>query len=45
MLAPWAGPGHWHDPDMLLIGANCVSFDEERTQIVKAVVVVTRVRV
>jgi alpha-N-acetylgalactosaminidase len=20
VLAPWAGPGHWHDADMLLIG-------------------------
>jgi len=31
-LAPWAGPGHWHDPDMLLIGNNCITEDEERTQ-------------
>ena len=31
-LAPWAGPGHWHDPDMLLIGNGCISEDEERTQ-------------
>ena len=43
-LQPWAGPdgpngGHWHDMDMLLIGARdtksgapCVSLDEERTQ-------------
>lgn len=23
VLAPWAGPGHWHDPDMLLAGAKC----------------------
>lgn len=27
-----AGPGHWHDPDMLLIGAGCLTLDEERTQ-------------
>jgi hypothetical protein len=32
VLAPWAGPGHWHDPDMLLIGNGCISEDEERTQ-------------
>ena len=31
-LAPFAGPGHWHDMDMLLIGAKCVSENEERTQ-------------
>jgi hypothetical protein len=31
-LAPYAGPGHWHDADMLLIGNNCISTDEERTQ-------------
>jgi len=32
-MAPFAGPGHWHDPDMLLIGNTCVSHDEERTQL------------
>jgi alpha-N-acetylgalactosaminidase len=32
VLAPWAGPGHWHDPDMLLIGNGCITTDEERTQ-------------
>jgi len=32
-LVPAAGPGHWHDPDMLLIGANCVSLAEEQTQL------------
>lgn len=31
-LQPWAGPGHWHDMDMLLVGANCLNLDEERTQ-------------
>lgn len=43
-LQPFAGPGHWHDMDMLLIGSvsgghdggvkgqRCVSLDEERTQ-------------
>ena len=29
---PYAGPGHWHDMDMLLIGANCITMEEERTQ-------------
>ena len=31
-LTPFAGPGHWHDMDMLLIGANCITVEEERTQ-------------
>ena len=43
-LQPWAGPGHWHDMDMLLIGTvsqghdggiagrRCVSPEEEQTQ-------------
>ena len=31
-LVPYAGPGHWHDMDMLLIGANCIAEPEERTQ-------------
>jgi len=31
-LAATAGPGRWHDPDMLLIGAGCLSQAEERTQ-------------
>lgn len=31
-LAPFAGPGHWHDMDMLLIGSQCLTEDEERTQ-------------
>jgi hypothetical protein len=32
VLAPLAGPGHWHDPDMLIIGNGCISAAEERTQ-------------
>ena len=31
-LVQWAGPGHWHDMDMLLIGAGCLTAEEERTQ-------------
>jgi len=31
-MAPFAGPGHWHDMDMLVIGAGCLSPDEEQTQ-------------
>jgi len=31
-LQQWAGPGHWHDMDMLLIGNDCVTIDEQRTQ-------------
>jgi alpha-N-acetylgalactosaminidase len=32
VLQQWAGPGHWNDPDMLLIGNDCISDDEARTQ-------------
>merc|ERR1712224_442154 len=31
-LVQWAGPGHWHDMDMLLIGSRCLTVEEERTQ-------------
>lgn len=31
-LVQWAGPGHWHDMDMLLIGNGCISTEQERTQ-------------
>eukprot|EP01051_Picozoa_sp_SAG22_P011821 SAG22_NODE_1173_length_5253_cov_4.401436_3_plen_329_part_00 len=31
-LQPFAGPGHWHDMDMLLIGNGCISHAEEMTQ-------------
>jgi hypothetical protein len=31
-LQPYAGPGHWHDMDMLLIGGSCITQAEERTQ-------------
>jgi len=27
-----AGPGHWHDMDMLLVGNDCLTIDEQRTQ-------------
>jgi alpha-galactosidase len=30
-LAPWAGPGHWNDPDMLEIGNAGMNDDEYRT--------------
>ena len=32
MLSTWSGPGHWHDPDMLLIGNGCLTHAEEQTQ-------------
>jgi len=31
-LQRWAGPGYWHDMDMLLIGNGCLTIHEERTQ-------------
>lgn len=32
VLQQFAAPGHWNDPDMLLIGNGCINNDEERTQ-------------
>ncbi|EGD81210.1 hypothetical protein PTSG_13159 [Salpingoeca rosetta] len=32
VLASYAGPGHWNDPDMLLIGNDCITDDQARTQ-------------
>eukprot|EP01059_Diplonema_ambulator_P032221 TRINITY_DN621_c0_g1_i1.p1 TRINITY_DN621_c0_g1~~TRINITY_DN621_c0_g1_i1.p1 ORF type:complete len:395 (+),score=100.25 TRINITY_DN621_c0_g1_i1:53-1237(+) len=32
VLAQYAAPGHWNDPDMLLIGNTCITEDEARTQ-------------
>ncbi|CAH0551476.1 unnamed protein product [Brassicogethes aeneus] len=31
-LAPFAGPGHWNDPDMLLIGNYGLSYDQSKAQ-------------
>eukprot|EP00456_Euglypha_rotunda_P009189 TRINITY_DN11977_c0_g1_i26.p1 TRINITY_DN11977_c0_g1~~TRINITY_DN11977_c0_g1_i26.p1 ORF type:complete len:424 (-),score=57.84 TRINITY_DN11977_c0_g1_i26:99-1370(-) len=31
-LQQFAAPGHWNDPDMLLIGNDCINDDEARTQ-------------
>ena len=31
-LQQFAAPGHWHDPDMLLIGNDCINNDEARSQ-------------
>ena len=31
-FAPYAGPGHWNDPDMLEIGNGGMTSDEYRTQ-------------
>ncbi|XP_072452402.1 alpha-N-acetylgalactosaminidase [Notamacropus eugenii] len=32
MLQPVAGPGHWNDPDMLLIGNYGLSFEQAKAQ-------------
>ncbi|XP_045104674.1 alpha-N-acetylgalactosaminidase-like [Portunus trituberculatus] len=32
VLAPLAGPGHWNDPDMLIIGNFGLSYDQAKTQ-------------
>ncbi|VDP72209.1 unnamed protein product [Echinostoma caproni] len=32
LLAPLAGPGHWNDPDMLVLGNFGLSRDQERVQ-------------
>jgi len=31
LLYPYAGPGHWNDPDMLEVGNGGLSYDEYRT--------------
>jgi alpha-galactosidase len=31
-LAPFAGPGHWNDPDILQVGIGKLDHDEEMTQ-------------
>eukprot|EP00049_Salpingoeca_infusionum_P009158 m.151714 g.151714 ORF g.151714 m.151714 type:complete len:499 (+) comp14257_c0_seq1:116-1612(+) len=31
-IRQFAGPGHWNDMDMLLIGNDCITDDEARTQ-------------
>lgn len=31
-VQPHAGPGHWNDPDMLLIGNYGLSIDQSKTQ-------------
>jgi alpha-galactosidase len=31
-LAPFAGPGHWNDPDILQVGIGKLNYDEELTQ-------------
>ncbi|MFN8583174.1 MAG: glycoside hydrolase family 27 protein [Gemmatimonadaceae bacterium] len=31
-LAPYAGPGHWNDPDYLMVGMGHSSLEEYRTQ-------------
>jgi hypothetical protein len=32
-LVQWAGPGHWHDPDQLLVLADSISDDLARSQL------------
>jgi alpha-galactosidase len=32
-LEHFAGPGHWNDPDMLLVGLGRITDDESRTQV------------
>lgn len=31
-IAKWAGPGHWNDPDMLIIGNFGLSYEQSKTQ-------------
>ena len=31
-LAPFAGPGHWNDPDYLMVGLGALTTEEYRTQ-------------
>ncbi|XP_035682064.1 alpha-N-acetylgalactosaminidase-like isoform X3 [Branchiostoma floridae] len=32
VLAPVAGPGHWNDPDMLIVGDYSLSYEESKAQ-------------
>ncbi|KAL3285877.1 hypothetical protein HHI36_000397 [Cryptolaemus montrouzieri] len=32
-IAPFAGPGHWNDPDMLLIGNFGLSYEQSKAQL------------
>ncbi|XP_078682945.1 alpha-N-acetylgalactosaminidase-like isoform X4 [Branchiostoma floridae x Branchiostoma belcheri] len=32
VLAPAAGPGHWNDPDMLIVGDYSLSYEESKAQ-------------
>lgn len=32
MIVPIAGPGHWNDPDMLIIGNFGLSYEQSKTQ-------------
>ena len=32
-LGLWAGPGHWHDPDQLLLGSDAISDDAAASQL------------
>eukprot|EP00058_Branchiostoma_floridae_P015500 XP_002600988.1 hypothetical protein BRAFLDRAFT_232493 [Branchiostoma floridae] len=33
VLAPAAGPGHWNDPDMLIVGDYSLSYEESKAQV------------
>jgi alpha-N-acetylgalactosaminidase len=33
VLSTWAGPGHWNDPDQLLVGSDAISDDLAWTQL------------
>lgn len=32
VIVPIAGPGHWNDPDMLIIGNFGLSYEQSKTQ-------------
>lgn len=31
-MKPYAGPGHWNDPDMLIVGNGHLSVDQSKKQ-------------
>lgn len=33
VLSLWAGPGHWHDADMLLVGVDAIPIDAQAAQL------------
>ena len=44
-FAPFAGPGHWNDPDMLIIGNFGLSYDQARVQMAVSYLFMNDIRI